>query len=114
LETAFPFTTQQINSEVMIFTDEHRDITSYSVDPEGQRHFMLDLMNAIRSVNNGRGLGFFYWEPTWINIAEARWTTEEGKKYLNKTSGAGNVGANFAFFDLNGHALPALQAIRDF
>lgn len=114
VETAFPFTTEQINSEVMIFTEEHRDTASYRVDPQGQREFMLDLMNAIQSVNNDRGLGFFYWEPTWINLAEARWTTEEGKKYLNKTSTAGNVWANLALFDLHGHALPALQAIKDF
>lgn len=113
-ETAFPFTTEQIDSEVMIFTDEHASEVPYPISPQGQREFMLDLMNAIQSVENKRGLGFFYWEPTWINIRQAQWSTDAGKKYLNKTSTSGNVWANLALFDFNGHALPALQAIRDF
>ena len=114
VETAFPFTTEPIKSDVMIFTEELAGTVPYRIDPEGQREFMLDLMYAIRSVKNGRGIGFFYWEPTWINLAEARWATEEGKKYLNKNSVSGNVWANLALFDYNGHSLPALQAIRDF
>lgn len=113
-ETAFPFTTEQIDSEVMIFTDEHASTVSYSIDPQGQREFMLDLMNAIQSVENDRGIGFFYWEPTWINLRQARWATEEGKKHLNKDGSSGNVWANLTLFDFNGHALPALQAIKDF
>lgn len=113
-ETAFPFTTDQIESEVMIFTDEHAGSVPYRIDPEGQRRFMLDLMNAIRSVENGRGLGFFYWEPTWSNLRAARWATEEGKRYLNKDGTSGNVWANLTLFDFHGQALPALQAIRDF
>lgn len=113
-ETAFPFTTDQIKSEVMIFTDEHASTVPYSITPQGQREFMLDLMNAIQSVKNGRGIGFFYWEPTWINMQQAGWATEEGKKYLSKNGSSGNVWANLALFDFNGNALPALQAIRDF
>lgn len=109
-ETAFPFTTEPIKSDVMIFTEELAGTVPYRVDPERQREFMLDLMYAIRSVKNGRGIGFFYWEPTWINLAEARWATEEGKMYLNKNSVSGNVWANLALFDYNGHSLPALQA----
>ncbi len=113
-ETAFPFTTEQINSEVMIFTDEHANSVPYTIDPSGQREFMLDLMNAIQSVDHHRGIGFFYWEPTWINIMQARWATEEGKKYLGKDSVSGNVWANLTLFDFEGNTLPALQAIRDF
>lgn len=113
-ETAFPFTTEQIKSEVMIFTDEHANSVPYSIDPQGQREFMLDLMNAIQSVENHRGIGFYYWEPTWIDIQQAQWAAEEGKKYLNKDSTSGNVWANLTLFDFNGNALPALQAIRDF
>lgn len=113
-ETAFPFTTDRIDSDVMIFTDEHASSVTYKIDPEGQSEFMLDLMNAIRSVDNERGIGFFYWEPTWCNIRQARWATEEGVRYLNKDAAPGNVWANLALFDFDGHALPALKAIRDF
>ncbi len=113
-ETAFPFTTEQIDSEVMIFTDVHAGSVPYRIDPGGQRQFMLDLMNAIRSVDNDRGIGFFYWEPTWINLAQARWASETGAKYLNNNDKPGNVWANLALFDFGGNALPALQAIKDF
>ncbi len=114
VETAFPFTTQQIKSDIMIFTDEHAKTVPYSADTEGQCKFMLDLMNAIKSVDNNRGIGFFYWEPTWINIRQASWTTEVGRKFLNKEGVPGNTWANLALFDFNGYALPALDVIRDF
>ncbi|MBB6636549.1 glycoside hydrolase family 53 protein [Cohnella thailandensis] len=113
-ETAFPFTTEKIKSEAMIFTEEHAASVPYTIDEKGQSRFMLDLMSAIRSVENNRGIGFFYWEPTWLNIREARWATEEGKKYLSNDGISANVWANLALFDFRGNALPALQAIRDF
>ncbi len=113
-ETAFPFTTEQIQSDVMIFTDEHAKAVPYSIDTQGQCRFVSDLMNAIKAVDNHRGIGFFYWEPTWIDIRQAHWATEAGKKYLNNDCISGNVWANLALFDFKGNALPALQVIKDF
>ncbi|WP_168120365.1 glycosyl hydrolase 53 family protein [Paenibacillus sp. HB172176] len=113
-ETAFPFTTDRIHNEPMIFTEEQAGTVPYSIDSEGQRQFLLDLMNVIRSVENGRGIGFFYWEPTWISIPEASWATEAGRRYLQSTGKASNVWANLALFDYEGRALPALQAIKEF
>lgn len=114
VETAFPFTTEQIKSEAMIFTDGHASTVPYNADTRGQCRFMFDLMNAIKEVDNNKGIGFFYWEPTWINIRQARWATEAGRKYLNKNSTLGNTWANLALFDFKGNALPALDVIRDF
>lgn len=114
VETAFPFTTEQIKSEVMIFTDKHEKTMPYSVDTQGQCKFMLNLMKAIKAVDNNRGIGFFYWEPTWINIRQACWATEAGIKYLNNDDTPGNTWANLALFDFKGNALPALEVIRDF
>ncbi len=114
VETAFPFTTEQIKSEVMIFSQEHEKSVPYSIDKEGQCKFMLDLMNAIKGVENGRGKGFFYWEPTWLNIRKACWATEAGRKYINNDGTSGNAWANLALFDFHGNALPALETIRDF
>lgn len=113
-ETAFPFTTEQIESDTMIITKEHVDTVPYRIDPKGQRDYMISLMETIKAVKGGRGLGFFYWEPTWANLRSAHWAAEAGIRYLNKDSNAANVWANLALFDLQGHALPALQAIRDF
>ncbi|GBF73659.1 hypothetical protein PA598K_01967 [Paenibacillus sp. 598K] len=113
-ETAFPFTTEQIASETMIFTAEHADTVPYTIDPQGQLDYMVELMQTIQAVEGGRGLGFFYWEPTWANLRSACWAAEPGTRYLNKDNNVANVWANLALFDLEGHALPALQAIREF
>jgi arabinogalactan endo-1,4-beta-galactosidase len=114
VETAFPFTTEATGSKTMVFTAENTHTVSYSADRQGQRGYMLDLMDAIKRVKNDRGLGFFYWEPTWINIRQASWATEAGRKYLNNPHNAENIWANLALFDYNGNALPTLHTIRDF
>jgi len=113
-ETAFPFTTEQTGSKFMLITDEHSDVIPYGADQNGQCKYMLDLMDAIKGVQNNRGIGFFYWEPTWINIRQASWATEEGRKYLNSEHEAENIWANLALFDYKGNALPALCTIRDY
>jgi len=113
-ETAFPFTTEPTISDSQLLSPEHTKSISYSIDSDGQSQFMLDLMKAIQSVNNNRGLGFFYWEPTWINVKEANWAKAEGINYLRKEGHSSNVWANLALFDYNGEALPALQTIKDF
>ena len=113
VETAFPFTTEH-KSKTMIFTPELAKTIKHSIDTKGECAFMRDLMEAVRSVKNNRGIGFFYWEPTWINIEKACWATEAGKKYLNNSSTSANAWANLALFDFNGNALPALKTIRDF
>ena len=73
---------------------------------------MHDLMKVIKAVDNNRGLGFFYWEPTWINIGKAYWSKEPGIRYLNKEVSLANVWYNLALFDYKGNALPALEVIR--
>ena len=78
VETGFAFTTQQVNSGVLALSKGLAKKVPYNIDEQGQSKFMLDLMNAVRSVEGGRGLGFFYWEPTWINIDKATWASDAG------------------------------------
>ena len=52
---------------------------------------------------NGRGLGVFYWEPTWTAVPGAGWDP------TNPNSG--NGWENQALFDFNDRALPALSLL---
>ncbi|NLM09320.1 MAG: glycosyl hydrolase [Clostridiaceae bacterium] len=114
VETAFPFTIEKAENQTGIFTQEHEKIVPYKANEQGQSQFMHDLMKVIKAVDNNRGLGFFYWEPTWINIGKAYWSKEPGIRYLNKEVSLANVWYNLALFDYKGNALPALEVIRDF
>lgn len=86
----------------------------YPMTPEGQSDFMQDIMTRITNVPDGKGKGFFYWEPAWIPVAGSGWATEESLKYIQDKGPCGNEWANQALFDYDGNALPALDTIRDF
>lgn len=86
----------------------------YPMTKEGQADFMTDILNRIRNVPDGKGKGFFYWEPAWIPVAGSGWATEASLKYMNDPGPCGNEWANQALFDYDGNALPALKVIRDF
>jgi arabinogalactan endo-1,4-beta-galactosidase len=72
----------------------------YLFTPEGQRLMMRDVMSIVRGVQNGRGLGLFYWDATWTAVPGNGWDTK------NPTSG--NAWENQALFDYTDKALPAL------
>lgn len=86
----------------------------YPMTPEGQRQFMEEVMQVIRDVPNGRGKGFFYWEPAWLPVPGSGWATPESLAYIGDKGPCGNEWANQALFDYDGNALPALAEIRDF
>ena len=86
----------------------------YSMSPEGQSAFMQDIMETIRSVPDGRGKGFVYWEPAWIPVPGCGWANDEALAYIGEKGPGGNEWANQALFDYDGNALPALKTIRDF
>lgn len=87
---------------------------AYPMTPEGQARFMEDLLRVIREVPEGRGKGFFYWEPAWIPVPGSQWATPQACAYMNEKGPGGNEWANQALFDYEGNALPALSVIRDF
>ena len=86
----------------------------YPMTPEGQSDFMQDIMTRITKVPDGKGKGFFYWEPAWIPVEGSGWATEESLVYIQDKGPCGNEWANQALFDYDGNALPALDTIRDF
>ncbi len=84
----------------------------YPMTPKGQADFMQHVMELISSVDGG--LGFFYWEPGWIPVPGCGWATEAALRYTGEKGPGGNEWANQALFDYDGHALEALEIIRDY
>lgn len=90
------------------------EAVEYPMTPEGQASFMQKVMERIAQVPDGRGKGFYYWEPAWIPVPGCGWANEESLKYIQDPGPGGNEWANQALFDYDGNALPALKVIRDF
>ena len=40
----------------------------YPMTVQGQYDFMEDFLNRISHIDDGKGKGFFYWEPAWIPV----------------------------------------------
>lgn len=93
---------------------ELADKIDYPMSPEGQADFIRDLMQVIRNVPEGRGKGFFWWEPAWLPVKGSGWATESSLEYMHDPGPCGNEWANQALFDYDGNVLPALEVIRDF
>lgn len=86
----------------------------HPMTPQGQADFMQEVMERIAQIPEGRGKGFYYWEPTWIPVPGCGWANEESLKYIKDPGPGGNEWANQALFDYDGNALPALEVIRNF
>lgn len=90
------------------------ELVDYPMTPQGQCDFMQEIMERIAQVPDGRGKGFYYWEPAWIPVPGCGWANKEALEYINDPGPGGNEWANQALFDYDGNALPALATIRDF
>ena len=99
VETAYAFTEGDADNYPNIATRELMN-PHYPFTPEGQRAMLRDIMSVVRAVDNGRGLGLFYWDATW--------TAVEGNGWDNTNPEFGNAWENQALFDFDGKALPAL------
>ena len=86
----------------------------YPMTKQGQVDFLKDFLGRISRVPEGKGRGFFWWEPAWIPVAGSGWATPASLKYMNDPGPCGNEWANQALFDYDGNVLPALEFIRDF
>ncbi len=86
----------------------------FPMTKEGQCEFLKALFRVIEEVPEGRGRGFFYWEPGWIPVPGSGWASASSLKYLDSPGPGGNEWANQALFDYKGHALPAWEVIRSY
>jgi arabinogalactan endo-1,4-beta-galactosidase len=99
VETAYAFTDQDSDNFTNI-ADQTLVVPHYPYTPEGQRDMLRNVMSVVRAVDNGRGLGVFYWDATWIAV--------EGNGWDNTNPAEGNAWENQALFDFDGKVLPAL------
>ncbi|WP_141500261.1 glycosyl hydrolase 53 family protein [Paenibacillus luteus] len=75
--------------------------------PQGQKEFMINLFNGLKSVNNGRVIGDLYWDPIMIAVPGVGWAIKESDDQPDL-----NVVSNTTLFDFGGKALPAHDAYR--
>lgn len=86
----------------------------FPMTKEGQKDFLQALFDVIKQVPDGKGKGYFYWEPAWIPVPGSGWATKEALEYIEEKGPGGNEWANQALFDYDGNALPALEIVRDY
>ena len=87
----------------------------YPMTVQGQSDFMKDFLQRISRIKDGKGRGFFYWEPAWIPVPGSGWATPASLKYMNEaTKQCGNEWANQVLFDYDGNALATWNVIKDF
>jgi arabinogalactan endo-1,4-beta-galactosidase len=106
METAYGFTLAQDDSTPNIFNSALQQAGGYPATPAGQAAAFRDVFEVVAAVPNGRGLGVFYWEPTWTAVPGSGWDP------TNPNSG--NGWENQALFDYNSRALPAIGVFGEF
>lgn len=79
----------------------------YASTPEGQRDFMIELINAIKCVKDGRCIGDLYWDPVLVRQPGIGYAIQSATGQARP-----NVVETTTFFDYDHVALPVLNAYR--
>jgi arabinogalactan endo-1,4-beta-galactosidase len=103
-ETAYPFTLDDQDGWPNVIGSEGQLAPGYPATPQGQAANLRDVMNVVRAVPNGRGLGVFYWDATWTGVAGNGWTPRDPAQ--------GNGWENQALFGFDDRPLPAMDELR--
>lgn len=98
-ETAYGFTTAEDDFEPQIFNASLAATAGIPATPAGQVTAFRTVCDIVATVPNGRGIGVFYWEPTWTAVTGAGWDPAD--------PASGDGWENQAWFDFNDRALPA-------
>jgi arabinogalactan endo-1,4-beta-galactosidase len=88
VETAYP------HAPVDVSEYQYKDAMTWPLTPEGQKAFLDELIQTVRSTPGHRGIGVIWWYPESVPINQR---------------GGWFGGAN-ALFDKEGNALPALKS----
>ncbi|MCG6232238.1 glycoside hydrolase family 53 protein [Vibrio furnissii] len=111
VETSFPFTSKNGDALPNGYS-ESGPIEGYDVSVNGQAHYLSDIMTLMNALPDQKGLGIYYWEPAWLPIDGATWSTEAGMDYSGDKWDMGNSWENQALFDFEGNALPSLKVFK--
>ncbi|MDQ0169733.1 glycosyl hydrolase 53 family protein [Paenibacillus tundrae] len=78
---------------------------------QGQYDAIAGIMDLIAEVPEGRGAGFFYWEPAWIP-AGVGWIASEGDAWENQAMFDYDEFPGNGGYSLEGRALPSLDVYK--
>lgn len=95
-ETAYAWTLNDADGHTNIFGEAQ--VSGYKPTVKGQSAFLRDLIQVLKSVPQGKGIGFFYWEGAWIPVKGVGWKNGEGNPWENQ-----------ALFDFDGNALSSMK-----
>jgi len=79
----------------------------YDYTEEGQRDFMIELINGIKSVKDGRCIGDLYWDPIMVAGEGIGWSIKEWDDKVDN-----NVISNTTWFDFDHKALKVFDAYK--
>jgi arabinogalactan endo-1,4-beta-galactosidase len=96
VETAYPWTLLWNDNTTNIVGSNEQLHTGYPASVQGQYSFLYDLIQIIKDIPGGKGLGLFYWAPDWIS-----------------TPTFGSGWENLAMFDFKGNALSSLKVFEE-
>ncbi|MGN1296047.1 MAG: glycosyl hydrolase 53 family protein [Bacilli bacterium] len=80
--------------------------TIYPSSPKGQRDYVINLLNTIKSVKDGRCVGSLYWDPVLVRQEGIGWAIYDDGKVRD------NCVETTTFFDFSHKALPVLNAYK--
>ena len=99
VETAYPFTAEENDPFANIISTQ--ETPGFPFTPEGQKHMLAAIMDIVRAIPNGHGLGIFWWDATWTAVPGNGWDAAD--------PASGNGWENQALFDYQNRALPAMN-----
>ena len=102
VETAYGYTLDDADSERNNFGATEEKVGGYKATVQGQATALRDVMATVSSVNDGRGLGIFYWAPDWVPNPKVGWKNPDG----------GNGWDNQTLFDTKGNALDSMDTFN--
>lgn len=140
-ETAYAYTLNDTDgfSNTITQWNSSGENMLWDFTPQGLADEVKAVMNAVNAVDNGRGLGVFYWEGAWITVGDITglsgdeyYKQVESNRLLWKKNGAGWASSysaaydpddagkyyggssvdNQAFFDAHGKVMDSLNVFR--
>ena len=99
-EMAYPHKNHEMYENALSGDRKSREqlIGKYPLSPEGQKRFMEDVIEIVKSSSHGKGI--FYWAPEWIPVPGTEDEADAPSCWAR------------ALFDEKGRALPAIDAFR--
>ncbi len=102
VETAYSFTLDRNDNLNNVVWNNSQLIDGYPATKTGQRRFLERLNLFMRSLPDNQGIGFCYWEPTWVAFPNS-----------NQAFVPGTNWENVALFDFENNANTGLDAYEN-